>query len=508
MNRLVILWGLLLFTAVARHAYAQTPEVSHSGGALKRTLNIRSQEVFDKRMLRLFVLLDESDAEGRYLLNTLDARSFRLFAKEASEAPVDVRSLSTVATRSPPVPRETVIVFESQSDLGQQQSEAIRKAVASFLGGFRSDVLSVRMGNEDNVNRLAWVAPGQSENPRAIQRAVLDASVLAGAKGLTSAVCSAVGDLDVVPEQNGAIGVQRNLIVVSTDDTTDNVRFSELGRCLSDAAKLKARVFWLRIKAQNAPQSASKLYRVISSAVEKSGGFVANVAATVDPSSALNNIRSYLDDEYVLEFDVTAIRPYSDAIDFELTANYHGHVVKSGFFRAEGFVAQPTPEELARNAQIAEAAKRKDLATVVLVVGLLSLTGGFFWIQLRRKIHVCGDCSYVVSRTFQDCPFRNEKCYGRLSVIQGPAVGAVFPLFSGENLVGTKRSIQIRLKGGGIARDHAKIVVSKRKALFVPMKGGTNRVNGVLTAEPRLLGSGTVVRMGDYVCRVDFKEGE
>ncbi|NBW81097.1 FHA domain-containing protein [bacterium] len=508
MSRLFKLWGMMIFMAVARDVGAQTPEASNSGSALKRTLQIRSKEVFEKRMLRLFVIFDEADSEGRYLLNTLDARSFRLFAKEANEAPLDVRSLGTVATRSPPVPRETAIVFESQSDLGQQQSEAIRKAVASFLGGFRSDVLSVRMGNEDNVNRLAWISPGHSENPRAIQRAILDAPVLAGSRGLTSAVCSAVADLDVVPERNGGMGVQRNLIVVSTDNAEENIRFSELGRCFSDAVKRSTRVFWLAIKTQSATPSVSKLSRVVSAAVEKSAGFVAHVAPSVDPSSALNNIRSYLDDEYVLEFDVTAIKPYSDNIDFELSANYHGHVVKSGFFRAEGFVAQPTPEELERAAQLAESAKRKDLSTIVLVVGLLSLTGGFFWVQLRRKIHVCGDCSFVVARTFQDCPFRNEKCYGRLSVIHGPAIGSVFPLFSGENLIGAKRTSPIRLKGGGIAREHAKIVLSKRKALFVPSKGGTNRVNGVLTTEPRLLGSGTVVRMGDYICRVDFKEGE
>ncbi|MFZ9519024.1 MAG: FHA domain-containing protein [Silvanigrellaceae bacterium] len=507
MKKLILVLQLFVLLAVSSRVDAQTATPAE-GVSLKRTLHIRSKEVFDKRMLRLFVLLDESDTEGRYLLNTLDARSFRLFAKEATDAPLDVRSLATVATRSPPVQRETVIVFESQPDMGQQISESIKKSVASFLGGFRSDVLSVRMGNEDNVKRLAWIAPGQSENPRAIQRAILDTPGLPGARGLTSAVCSGVDDLNTEPARDGMPEVQRNLIVVSTDDAGEDVRFSELARCFSNAIKLNARVFWLRMKPQNVQQPVSKLSRVVSSAVEKSGGFIAQVASSSDPSFALNNIRSYLDDEYVLEFDVSNVKPYSDVIDFELNASYHGHVVKSGFFRVDGFSALPTPEMLARNAQLAEAAKRKDLATVGLAIVLLTLTGAFFWMQLRRKIHVCGDCAYVVAQNFQDCPFRNEKCHGRLSVIQGPSVGAVFPLFSGENLVGSKRSMAIRLKGGGMSREHAKFVLSKRKALIVPMKDAVVRVNGVLTTEPRLLGSGTVVCMGNYVCRVDFKEGE
>lgn len=500
---------LNLFLLPVGHAQSPTPS---EGAHLKRSLSIRGHEIFNKRRLRLYVVFDESDSDGRYLINTLDGRSFKLFGKDANDAPLDVQSLSTVATKSPAVLRETALLFESSHGLSKPLTESIQRAVASFLGGFRSDVLTVRMGNEETSVRLAWVSPGQSENPRAIQRSILDAPVVAGTRGLTSVVCSGIGDLGVTQQNTNASLVQRNVVIISSEMNDAKGSFSDLRRCLSDASKLGARIFWVRLKSASQTMNneivSSSFSKTMTAGVQESKGFVSNLPLSGDPLPALNNIRSYLDDEYVLEFDLDKFKPYSDTIELELTANYHGHVVKSDFFKAEGFEAQPTPEDLARLATLQEAARRKDIATVVLLLGVFSLTGIIFWWLLKKREHVCGDCLFVVARNFQDCPFRNSKCYGRLSVIQGPQMGKVFPLFSGENTLGRKRSCMIRLKGQGISREHAKIVLSKRKALYTPFKGSESRINGVRTIEPRLLGSGSVIRLGDLVCRVDFKEGE
>ena len=94
-----------------------------------------------------------------------------------------------------------------------------------------------------------------------------------------------------------------------------------------------------------------------------------------------------------------------------------------------------------------------------------------------------------------------------MSVIQGPGLGSEFPLFSGENTFGSSSSNSIRWKAKGLTRKHGKIVITKRKALFSPMRGSETRVNGVIATEPRLLSSGSILRVGDVVCRVDFKEG-
>jgi hypothetical protein len=532
-----------LSSVVLVSAADQKSDVPATSSQLNRTLSVRYHEVFDQRKLRVYAIADEFDSEGRFLLNTLDARAFKLFSRDPKDAPLEVISLSTVATKSPTVPRETAIIFESSSSMSQQQASAVRKAVASFLGGFRSDVLSVRMGNNENNTRLAWISPTQSENPRAVQRAVLDSPPIAGARGLKSAVCAGIRDLNVLGEQLGTMQVQRNVIIVSSDLSQINRGFSDVRGCLSEAIDFDARIFWVGLKdfgaagfsgtastatptpaptvaatpivdvdalktSVGAVSGASDFAKVMRAAVSKSGGFASELAGHVDPTSALNNLRSYLDDEYILEFDLSNFRPFSDVIELELTASYHGHVLKTGFFKAEGFATQPTPEELARASKIQEASRRRELANFIFSFVLVSLTGIFFWLRLRKRAHVCQDCTFVVAPNFQDCPFRNAKCYGRLSVIHGSLVGKVFPLFSGENSLGRARANSIRLKGSGIQGVHAKIDLSKRKALLTPMSRNGLRVNGILTTEPRLVGSGSVIILGDLVCRLDFKEGE
>lgn len=513
-NSTVILCSLLLMGSTDQPALESTQIAP-----LKRKLAVRAHEVFEQRKLRIYAVADESDSEGRFLINTLDSRSFKLFGNDPKEAPLDVASLSTVATKSPAVPRETAILFESSQMLTQQKSESVRKAIASFLNGFRSDVLTVRMGNDEKNVRLAWISPSQSENPRAVQRAVLDSPAVTGAHGIVSPVCSGVRDLNILGVQNPPVLVQRNIIIVSSDSPSTSKNISELRACLSEAIDYGARIFWVELKETVMPdagkestikasEALTESSKIIAAAVQKSRGIRIGVSGTADPTAAFVNLRSYLDDEYILDFDLSNFRPYSDVIEVELVANYHGHVLKSGFFKAEGFVARPTPEDLERTARLQDNRRRKEMTNLLLVFLMVSGIGVFFWIWLRKKAHVCQDCTYVVENNFSDCPFRNSKCYGRLSVIHGTMTGKVFPLFSGDNSLGSRRSSTVRLKGRGIEGLHAKIVLSKRKALLTPMSPSGIRVNGFLTTEPRLVGSGTVLRIGEVICRLDFKQGE
>lgn len=519
-NTLRCIAVLLTGLSIPSELWAQLPQASDSETTsssiskipFARSLSVRAQEIFDKRKLRLFVVVDESDNEGRYLQNTLDARSFRLFGKEQNDVPLEVNSLSTTASKSPAVLRETAIIFESSTALPQVQFEAIRKSVAAFLEGFRSDVLSVRIGNEEKSSRLAWTSPEQSENPRAIQRSILNAEVLPGGRGLTPAICSGIHDLNVIKDEKNNGHIQRTVIVISTEMPGIGRAFSELTQCFRETARIGARVFWVRLKSpEDANNGASKdtnFSKVMSAAVEKSKGFSAIVRGFTEPTATLNNIRSYLDDEYILEFDLNNFKPYNSTVQLELVASYHGHVLKSGLFEVDGLTALPTPEEVSQKAQVQENAKRKYLTNLGVIFAALTGFGLLIWYRSKLRTHVCSNCTFVVERNFQDCPFRNPKSYGRLSVIGGPMVGKVFPLFSGDNTLGKKYNNMIKITGKRVANRHAKITLSKRKALFVPMNRCECRVNGFLLTEPRLLASGSVIRMGENILRVDFKEGE
>ncbi len=506
-NRVVVfllsVMSIVLSAMTARAQDASSSPMPSADSNLQRNISIRAYEIYQQRRLRLHLSVDESDASGHYFLNTLDAKSFRLTSDDPNELPVEPNSLSTFSTHSPTLPRETAIVFEADKTLAAEQFDAIRSAVAGFLDRFRSDVLTVRASAANKDLRLAWIAPGQSENPRAIQRAILESKVLEGQPGVAAGVCAALDELKASPSERS--GVQKTLIFISRPTLEGDKNWSQLKSCLTESVDSNIRTFWVRLRDQS--PDFGKFDDVIRSSVEKSGGFVSRLNATADPAIALKNLRSYLDDEYVLDFDLTQHRPYSDVLKFRVTANYHGNVIRSEESVFEGFVAMPRPEEIKRIEETRELERRKERRTYLFVAGILASSALVIVVLLRRNNDGCSKCGFRVAKNYQDCPFRNQKCFGRLSVIQGPLQGSEFPLFVGENTLGTSLSRTIRLRAKGLAGNHAKIVLTQRKALFSPEKGTETRVNGLMATEPRLISSGTILRMGELVCRVDFKEG-
>lgn len=472
--------------------------------SFQRKISIRAYEIFQERKLRIHLILDESDGSGRYLLNTLDAKSFRIQPEEASEAPIEPTSLSTFANRSPAAYRETAVVFEANKQFSELQFNSIRSAVAGFLGGFRSDILSVRATTEEKESRLAWIAPGQSENPRAVQKSILESPSLDGRAGVAAGVCAAMKEFE--SESPSMAPAQRSLIFISSAAGEGSSGWSNARKCLAQAIEARVRIFWVRIHDQELRQ-VGEFDAVIAGIVEKSGGFIGKLTATSEPVGALSNLRSYLDDEYILEFDFGQYRPYSDILKFSVSANYHGNIYRSAELKYEGFVAKPRPDELERVEQARESARLKERQTFYFISAVLLLSAFFIVYFLRRNTAGCQKCGFRVSSSFQDCPFRNSKCHGRMSVIQGPGLGSEFPLFSGENTFGSSLANTIRWRAKSLARKHGRIVITKRKALFLPVRGSQTRVNGVIATEPRLLSSGSILRIGDVVCRVDFKEG-
>lgn len=495
--------SFLCLSSAASMARGQSPSEQDSIPAIRRSIFVRSVQVIKDRRLRAFAVVDEADSNGRYLLNTLDAKSFRLVNDDTNDRPLEPISLSTFSTLTPPSPRGTAVVFEANQSFSPQQLNSIRSGVASFLGGFRSELLTIHASTNDKSIRVAWNAPGQSENPRAIQKSILETEPLLGSGGVRAGLCAAYEELKEIEDQFP--GSQKNIIFVSRPANEGHSGWSQTRRCIINASEDGFRVFWVRLR-----ESATELGKfdaAIESVVEKSGGFVSKLRTNSDPVAALNNIRSYLDDEYVLEFDAAEHRPYDDSFEAFLTASYHGNIYRSSGVTFSGLRALPDPDELLQEEERLRRTAAKERESFYFLGAVIVFSGFFIVFILKRKSVGCAKCGFRVSSTFQDCPFRTQKCFGRLSVVQGPALGLEFPLFSGENSFGISSSNTIRWADKKLARKHGKIVITKRKALFVPSKGAETRVNGIIATEPRLLCSGTVLRVGESVCKVDFKEG-
>jgi hypothetical protein len=144
------------------------------------------------------------------------------------------------------------------------------------------------------------------------------------------------------------------------------------------------------------------------------------------------------------------------------------------------------------------------------ITAFLGIAGviGVPLIKHRAKTTGCSTCGSRVYRDHSDCPFRKSNCVARLVYIGGPNAGQTIPL-----LAGATRLSRFGFRGAGIAVsgrkidwfNHGTIIIDGSKAIYTPVRFSRDRINGWLVNEPRLLGVGGVLRIGDQNLRFEMK---
>jgi hypothetical protein len=76
----------------------------------------------------------------------------------------------------------------------------------------------------------------------------------------------------------------------------------------------------------------------------------------------------------------------------------------------------------------------------------------------------------------------------------------------GETSIGRFPKSGARIKGKNISWfNHGTIRIDGQKALYSPRKSGRDRINGWIVHEPRLLGVGSLLSIGDQKLRLEVK---
>jgi len=139
------------------------------------------------------------------------------------------------------------------------------------------------------------------------------------------------------------------------------------------------------------------------------------------------------------------------------------------------------------------------------VSGLLTLFV-FKQLKVRMDSTACNTCGSRVQMDHSDCPFRKSECAARLVVVGGANAGQTIPVMKGETIIARFPKTGAAVDGKNIAWfHHATIRLDGQKALYSPAKAGRDRVNGWLVHEPRLLGVGSVLTIGDQKLRFEVK---
>ena len=88
----------------------------------------------------------------------------------------------------------------------------------------------------------------------------------------------------------------------------------------------------------------------------------------------------------------------------------------------------------------------------------------------------------------------------RLTIVDGPGMGTVFPLILKETLIGRIDSAHLVLDHVSVSRLHARIVLKDSDAYVQDLHSREGTwVNGVAVGVPRKLESGDVLSFGDVV---------
>jgi pSer/pThr/pTyr-binding forkhead associated (FHA) protein len=88
----------------------------------------------------------------------------------------------------------------------------------------------------------------------------------------------------------------------------------------------------------------------------------------------------------------------------------------------------------------------------------------------------------------------------RLTIVEGPGAGTVFPLILKETLIGRIDSAHLVLDHLSVSRLHARIVLKDEHAYIQDLHSREGTwVNGVAVGVPRKLENGDVLCFGDVV---------
>jgi hypothetical protein len=460
-----------------------------------RDLRVRHAELLDNGSLRIFASASELQDKIAFPLATLDRSAFQLYTNVDGDVPLRPSSLSTFATLTPPQRRALVVAWQESEDMPLRLAAEIRKAIAEVLPEARMDLLSVIAGGGGVVKELARITPSESENLKAIQRTILDSVPLGPDQGPTQLLCAAADRFEEWRPGGGWSPADQKVLVgvfgLGDPSIVDPARTLECWRRL-EALGVMTNIVSFDTGVDGAP--AVKHEPLLAG-----GGHHHQVRSPLDVYPALSNVLARLNDEYVLDFPLPDYAGMIRELVVELKASYHGNVLAAKEIRLELPIIQTAVVSAGPHW-----AEITGMGTIILVVVLSGLV--LWWkIRARARTVECSLCASRVQRDWSDCPYRSAECKARLVVIGGPNVGVQYALKLGENSIGSSASSSVRLAGGsGARRNHGTLTINERRAVYDGAIG-QDRINGWVVWEPRVLATGSVIRIGSCHLRFEAK---
>jgi hypothetical protein len=514
------LWLFLVLTLGGIDTDALCSEVGKEKpkekGAISRIAEIHQVEHIDGHRLRMIFSAQERDGIHRFPITTIDRSMVKVEFTNTSTPPAEAKSLLLHGSGGSELKRALYIGFSLHRKLNLRAIEEVRYQVGELLKELPAEFLTAAAISQDSARVITDATPGNGDNINRIRQQLQALEPEGEGPALADTLCVAAERFHAWDLSKFKKGDQKVLVILSSpgdSPSTERYRGENCWRSLLDQG---VRVFNISFGSEIGRSTFD-----LASVAQDSGGYVHRVNGPVEMFAATKNVMALLNNEYVIDLDAPDIALEDQPLDLRLKLSYHDEMFESKVYNV-GFVI-PDLSKVFTNAMVStknasnEAGGQQGeessfkvysiliLFVILAVFGAVSF-GAFKYFKFRMRTKFCNTCALNVEKDHSNCPFRKAECVARLVVIGGAHAGQTIPIMKGETLIARFPSSGAKVQGRKISWwHHGTIRLDGQKALYTPSKIGRDRINGWLVHEPRLLGVGSVLSIGDQKLRFEVK---
>ncbi len=507
----------LVCNSLPANATSKTNKIGVKG-SVTRAIEILQVEHLEDHHLRIIFNAQEHDGLLRFPITTIDRAMVKVNFTNTSTAPESVQSLLLHGAGGDSLKRALYIGISLHRKLKPKEVEELRLQTGEILKGIPSELLTVAAISQDSARVVANVSPENGDNVNRILQQMQSLEPEGEGPALADTLCVAAERFHAWDLSQFKKSDQKVLVIISSPGdgpSTERYRGQNCWRSLMDQG---VRVFNIAFG-----QSYGKSNFDLGAVAQESGGYVHRIVGTVEMSAAVKNIMALLKNEYVIDVNAPDIALEDQPLEMKITISYHDEIFESQNHNV-GFVIPSLstvflPKALTPEQQLEESNKSdaKILEERIMLFAWLAVSfaiavwlgrKGYHWFKVRAKTLACNSCGHRVSKDYSNCPFRSPECVARLVVIGGIYAGQTIPIAKGETLLARfpRGGAGVKIRGRKISWwGHGRIQLDGHKALYLPSKVGRDRINGWTVHEPRLLGVGSVLQIGNQTVRFEVK---
>ncbi len=484
--------------------------------ATNRVVDVLEVRHAENKKIRIIFSAQEVNGAQRFPISTIDRSMVRINFSNVSAAPADVESLTLNGSAGAELKRAMFVGFSLNRKLKPRALDEIRADVGELLKQLPAEMLTVAAISEDSARVIADVTPQKSDNINRILQQLQSLDAEGEGPAMANTLCVAAERFHAWDLSGFRKADQKVLVMLSPpgdSPSTERFRGQNCWRSLLDQG---VRVFFV---------SFGDVVGItpfdLSAVAQDSGGYVHRVSGPVEMNAAVKNVIALLQNEYAVDVQAPSIAVEDQPLELSVSVTYHDTTFESNVYNV-GFVIPElgvsatstgiTKADSAGSEVESSDGAHQDNSHFFVIVGIIlsAATAVVIMLILRRrgKKVSCSSCRSVVKPDHSDCPFRKPNCTARLVYIGGSYAGQTIPLPPGETVLSKMalRRGSIPISGRGISwLHHGSIIIDGNKAIYTPAKPARDRINGWLVGESRLLGLGSVLRLGDQNLRFEVK---